>query len=134
MRRSCWHDWHLGLGVLLTLSALAVFAPRASAGCSEPTIVLSSPAGNSHQAEVGLLASTLMHSLPHLPRPCSGPNCSRVPQVPQAPPTTTIAPIQLWACLALISADALFQINAYPLKDDPHTPIFRKSRIYHPPR
>jgi hypothetical protein len=134
MRRSCWHDWRLGLGVLLTLLAWGGVAPQAHAGCETPTVVMRPTAGNAHPSEVGFPSAPLSHhSMPDR-QPCSGPYCSRAPLAPPAPPTTTITSNQEWACLAVIPNGTDSNGIAHRLEDGPHTPIFHTFRIYHPPR
>jgi hypothetical protein len=133
-----WPCCRLCFGVLLALWASSLFSPRARAGCNEHVVVTWPTAGMSYRGEVDLSSRLLPNPSPHHslpgPRPCSGPHCSRAPLAPLAPPATTIAPSQEWACLALISSGADGQGRAHHLEDGPHKPIFRKLRIYHPPR
>lgn len=138
MRRSCWHDGRLGLGVLLTLLAWGGVAPQIRAGCEGPTVVIWSSAENSHRDEFVALSKDMPNSSPHhsVPgrKPCSGPHCSRVPLAPPAPPATSLTVNQEWACFALLPSGADFRGSAYPLEEDPHKPIWHTFRVYHPPR
>lgn len=138
MRRSCGHDWRLVLGALWTLLAWCGVAPQAHAGCEMPTVVVSSTSQDSHEAVIGSASSATFVSLSHhsIPgrRPCSGPHCSRAPLVPPTPPVIAESPNQEWACLAVIPDGADHKGIAHFLEDNSQTPIFRASRIYHPPR
>jgi hypothetical protein len=138
MRRSCWHDWRPGLGALLTLLALGGIAPQARAGCEQPTVVMWPNDAASNRADVHLMSSVEPHSLPHHsapgPQPCKGPNCSRAPLTPVAPPATTITPPQEWACLSVVPGGRHSNGAAHCGEAGSLTPIFRASSIYHPPR
>lgn len=138
MRRSGWHDWRLELGVLLTLLAWGGIAPRTHAGCGESTVVIWPTAPALHQAESASASEAVPHSLPvqSVPgrRPCSGPHCSRLPLLPPTPPATSPAPNPEWACLAVLPSDTDLPGSAHLPEEDSQTPIFRKYRIYHPPR
>jgi hypothetical protein len=138
MIRTCSRDWRLGLRALLTLLAFGDLAPQARAGCEQPTVVMWPTDAASHGADVYLMSSAVLHSLPHHsapgPQPCKGPNCSRAPLAPLAPPATTISPSQEWACLSVVAGGPDSQGAAHCREVGSLTPIFRGSSIYHPPR
>lgn len=138
MRRSGWHDWRLRLGVLLTLLVCGGVAPQTRAGCEQPTSVMWSNEGTSRLALADFTSRAMPNSLFHhsvpRPQPCKGPQCSQAPLVPLAPPATLMETSQEWGCLPVVPGNPEPQGAAYRLEDDPHKPIFKTFRIYHPPR
>ncbi|MHB1421968.1 MAG: hypothetical protein ACYC3I_01985 [Gemmataceae bacterium] len=138
MRLSGWKSWCFQAGVLLTLLVGGVFAPTVHAGCVGPAVVASPDAGLPHRAETDSSSNALPDSRTHRsapnPPPCSGPHCSGAPLAPQAPPATTISSSQEWACLAVVADGTDPQGITHRLEDAPHSPIFRTSSVYYPPR
>jgi hypothetical protein len=134
MQRICRHDWRIGLGVLLTLLAYNIGAPQVRAGCDYPAVAATTAHSVTNNALAHQLSNSIAHrSMPH-PKPCTGPHCSRSPLAPSAPPAAPIVSGQEWAYLAVVAGGAQSQGAAHRLEDDPHKPIFRTIRIYHPPR
>jgi hypothetical protein len=123
-------------GVLLTLWAGSALAPQARAGCSYDAIAPMPAGGTSPHANAA--ANTLTKSSPHssVPehRPCSGPNCSGAPRAPLIPLALPVVFGQDWAYLPAGEHGRGPDSRAYRPEDGPHTPIFRCSRIFHPPR
>jgi hypothetical protein len=138
MRRSCWRNWRLGLGALLTLLAFGDIMPQTRAGCEQPTAVRWTIQGTLHLVHIDSMSSALPHSLPHhstpSPQPSKGPNCSRVPLAPLAQSATTITPNQEWAYLSLVLGGPDPRGASHSREEDTSKPIYHTFRIYHPPR
>ncbi len=128
------------VGACLTLLACLVVAPsNAQAGCSSRV---------SHGSEYALGAdlieqafrlgdqSPLSPRLPQdLPRPCSGPTCSKLPAIPAPPSVAETRTVESWAYHggALISLPALDARLLPPPPRDLHT-IHVGPSVFHPPR
>jgi hypothetical protein len=125
-----WTRLLAGAGLLLL--AVAVFTPgKAWAACGDyvtvngrQTMMVKHPVGAPGQ-----------HSVPAVPCPCHGPNCSQQPNMPFSPTAPVrIAPVLDWACLFVRVYDLQITSDRSLELDVRVSPIQQTNSIFHPPK
>jgi hypothetical protein len=124
-------------GVALALSALALGAPTASAGCGRDDSVISlrtmgSPAANSPGEN--LSTQPVEHKSGKRPRPCSGPTCSGRRSLPPVSSVLMQDQQPEWACIAMLAALANPESRWRPRDFGTNRPVWGTTEVFHPPR
>lgn len=132
--RTCWYLARKGLGGLSSLLLLFVLAPTtARATCGDHVIIGRQAASPVPSAAPSALRPEPMPP-PNHPRPCSGPQCSRCPTVPDsvpaAPPSTVVQWLHVTTVLPFRQPQLMFDFC------QDHAPRLPRQGlvIYHPPR
>lgn len=131
--RSAWRPARLPAIAFFATLACALAAPSESrAGCDAHL----APPGGGPADPLGLRLPGGDPADPSdgMPRPCSGPSCSRAPEAPPAAPAAEVRFSPQWACLGPLAAPAKPAGSFGRPPAGGSRPIHAATSIFHPPR